>query len=412
MQVDASSLVKHSRWCMALALLSAALLSACGGGGNTSSGSASQSTVTIGVGGPLTGDAAVNGKQIQQGAQLAADLINAKGGITGGPMKGAKVQLKFFDDKDDPQIGQSVARQAISDNSLVAYAGSALSDLSVGQSSVFERAQMPFLSVYASANTILQPAKQYVFVVPPTFDAYAYSVADYMAKQGVTSVGIIHLTGTYGELINQYLAKRCGELGITVVDSEPFTFGDTDFRTQLNKINAGKPTALAMVGLVDSDTLILKQARAIGLNVPAYDPGGIIFNQDFINAAGSNAEGVAGNTPSDPQRNTAASKTLVSEWNSKYNTTVIADASAFAYESITAIANAFAAGAHGRSDLAQYLHQIKIADTGVAPLSFGADGSRKGGRLWIFQINGGSFVFKTGYVQNGVFDIQETPLER
>jgi branched-chain amino acid transport system substrate-binding protein len=383
-------------------------ISACTSGSPTTS----QETIYIGVGGPMTGDAAVNGKQIMEGAQLAIDLINNSGGIAGGPKKGAKLALKQFDDKDDPQTGQTVARQVISDTSLAAYAGSALSDLSVGQASLFERAQMPFLNVYASANSILEPAKQYVFVVPPTFDAYSYSIVNFMNKQGVKSVGILHLTGTYGTLIADYAVQRSRDLGIQVVDSEPFNFGDTDFRTQLGKIKAGNPQALIMVGLVDSDSLMLKQAKQIGLNVPAYDAGGITFNQDFLKAAGANAEGVTGNTPSDPQRNTPAAKKLISEWKTKYGTDVIADASAFAYESITVIAKAFEAGATGRADLATYLHKVNIADTGIAPLSFASNGARQGGRLWIFQIKGNNFVFQTGYVQNGTFNIQETPLER
>jgi branched-chain amino acid transport system substrate-binding protein len=369
-------------------------------------------TITIGVGGPLTGSAAITGKQIVHGAQLAVARINSAGGIKGGPHKGAMLKLKTFDDKDDPQTAATLARQITSDSSLVAYVGSGFSDAAIAQAPVFERANMPFLAAYASANTILQPAKKNVFIVPPTFDAYAYSIANTIASQGIKKIGVIHLTGTYGELIAKYLAQRLTALGIKVVSSQPFNFGDSDFRVQLGKIKSAGAAGLAMVGLVDSDTLILKQAKQVGLNVPAFDPGGIVFSQEFLNAAGSLANGLYGNTPTDPQRSTKAAKALIGSYKAKYGTSVVPDPAAFAYEGIQAVATALGNGANGRSDLSSYLHKIHIPDTGIGPLSFSSGGARLGGRLWIFTIKNKHFVFKLGYEQVGLFKVKRISLER
>jgi branched-chain amino acid transport system substrate-binding protein len=390
----------------------AGLVAASGCGGSASASHApGAGVVEIAIGGPFTGDAALDGQEIYQGASLAAGAINSSGGITGGPMKGAKISLVKFDDKDDPQTGVVVARDVISSSSVLAYVGSALSDVSVAQAPLFERAGMPFLSVYASANTILQPPKHFVFVVPPTFDAYAYSMADTIAADHVKRVGVIHLTGTYGELIAQYLVKRLHELGVTVVADEPFNFGDTDFRAQLSKIKSENPQALAMVGLTDSDTLILKQGRELGLDVPAYDPGGIDFSQTFINEAGPLANGITGNTPTDPKRATAATQQLVAAWQAKYGTDVVPDPGAFAWAAIHAVAAAVAAGGSTRASLADHLHSIYLKDTSTGPLSFTASGARVGGRLWLYQIKNGKFDFFTGYGQKAIFDIVRIPLE-
>lgn len=393
-----------------LSLFAAALLSVTLGMANAHA--QSEKKIMIAVGGPMTGDDAAAGKQILDGAQFAVDHINGQGGIAAGPMKGATIEIKVFDDKDDPQLGVTVARQVTSDNSFLAYVGSALSDVSKAEGPVFERAEMPLLSVYAAANSILDPPKKYVFIFPPTFDAYAYSVANMLGKNKVPSVGVIHLTGTYGSLMSEFFVKRCKELGIDVVGNEPFNFGDTDFRAQLTKIKANNPKAMALIGLIGSDALQLKQMKELGLSVPAYDGGGVTFNQDFLNAAGSEAEGLIGPTPTDPQRKTPATEQLIQLWNAKYHTTVIPDASAFTWEAFLAIKQAVEAGATGRKELAQYLHNIKIDDTGIAPLAFAPSGARTGGRLWIYQVQNGQFKFLTGYVQKGTFDLQEIPLER
>lgn len=383
----------------------------CASAGGPAKAQPDAKVVEIAIGGPFTGADALDGQEIYQGASLAANTINATGGIPRGPLKGAKISLVKFDDQDDPQTGVIVARNAISNGSILAYVGSALSDVSVAQAPFFERAQMPFVSVYASANTILQPAKHYVFVVPPTFDSYSYSIADTIAADHIHSVGVIHLTGTYGQLIAQYLVQRLQQLGVRVPADEAFNIGDTDFRAQLARIKAGKPQAVAMVGLTDSDTLILKQASELGLHVPFFDPGGIDFSQTFLTAAGTLANGVTGNTPTDPNRKTPATQRLVAAWKARYGTSIVPDPGAFAWAAMQAVVSAIGAGGTTRQSLAQDLHSVDIPDTSTGPLSFAADGARIGARLWIYRIANGEFQFFTGYEQKAIFDVIQIPLE-
>ena len=388
---------------LAVGAASVTLISACGS--PTPAAGGDPKVVKIAIGGPMTGDAANDGKQLYQGAELAAISINDAGGISGGPLKSAKIILVKYDDKDDPQTGVTVARQVLSDSSILAYAGGAISDVSVAQAPIFERSGMPFLSVYASADTILEPAKQHVFVVPPTFAAYSYSMAETIAAEKINSVGIVHLTGTYGELITKYLVERLRALQISIVANEAFNFGDTDLRPQLSKVKAGSPQALVMVGFTDSDTLMLKQAQQLGLTVPVYDPGGIVYSQTFLDAAGPLANGVTGNTPSDPHRATPATQKLLTAWQAKYNTSVIPDSGAFAWEAIHAIAAAVAAGGVTRESLARELHSVSIADTGIGSLRFDGSGARVGGRLWIFRIDNGKFNVIAGYEQQAQFTV-------
>jgi ABC-type branched-subunit amino acid transport system substrate-binding protein len=401
--------VKRSR-IIAMFACVAVFVGACGGDDGTGDNGGT-SVVQVAVFGPMTGDGAVTGEQLTQGAELAATQINDGGGIAGGPLEGATVEIVPFDDQNDPQQSVTNARQIVGNEELIAAVGAGYSDVSIAVAPVFERAGMTFMSTYGSANTILEPAKANVFVVPPTFDAYGYSIAYTMADDGVTSAGILHLTGVYGELIAEYTAQGLTEQGITVTDSQPFNFGDNDFRTQIARLQASDPEALVIVGLVDSNTLILRQAREAGWDIPVYDPGGISFNQSFLDLAEEDAEGIVGNTPSDPERATQATQDLFDAWEEAYGTRIVPDAGAFTYEAVLAIGEALAAGASGREDLASHIHEVSIEDTGVGPLSFSAEGARLGARLWIFQIQDGQFVFRNGYAQRGVFDLEEIPLE-
>lgn len=83
---------------LSLILVSAMAFSMCACGGKKDEGSKKTDTFKIGGIGPTTGDAAIYGKAVQNGIQLAVDEINAAGGING-----KKIEYKFQDDQNDTE---------------------------------------------------------------------------------------------------------------------------------------------------------------------------------------------------------------------------------------------------------------------------------------------------------------------
>ncbi|MDQ6928775.1 MAG: ABC transporter substrate-binding protein [Actinomycetota bacterium] len=407
------------RYLMPVAALSALglLAGACGSSSdnNATSTTVASKTVTIAVGGPFSGSEKATGDQIKSGAQLAATEINNSGGIASGPRKGATIVLKEYDDADEPAKAAANMRTIVDDKGLDAFVGSGLSDASAAASPVASEAGFSYLAAYASSPTILEAAKakKSVFVVPPTFPAYSFSVTDELLKTGAKRPAIIHLTGTYGDGVADYVVQRLKASNITPVANETFGFTDIDLRPQLGRIKDNSPDSLVMVGLPASDALILQQADQLGLKVPAYDPGGITNSDSFLKAAGALANGIVGNSPTDAQRNTPAAVALRQSYTAATGESFVPDPATFSYEGVKAVAAGFADGATGRADLANHLHKISIADTGVGPLRFAPDGSRIGGRLYIFKVEDGKPVFTTGYEQTGPLEVKELPgLER
>lgn len=380
----------------------------------TAAGAAGAKPVTIALGGPFSGSEAPTGNEVRAGAKLAVDQINAGGGIKAGPMKGATLALKEFDDADDPAKAAANVRTMVDDSSVLAFVGSALSDASIAAAPVASQANFPYLAAFASSEKILSAAtaSKSVFVVAPTFPAYADSVVDELLKAGFKKPAVVHLSGTYGDGLAGLAVQRLKDKGVTAVENQSFTFTDTQFGTQLAKIKAAGPDSLIMVGLADSDALILKQADGLGLKVPAFDPGGITNSATFLTNAGPLAEGVVGNSPTDAARNTPAAKALRDSYAAATKQSVIPDPAVFAYEGIQAVAAALADGATTRATLVDHLHSISIADTGVGPLKFAADGSRIGGRLYIFKVKDGKPVVTTAYEQTGPAAVKEVPLDR
>ena len=79
-------------------LLAGAMLASSFTGCSGKASSSDEKTLLIGGTGPLTGDYATYGISVQQGAQIAVDEINEKGGVNGYTIK-----LEVEDDQADPQ---------------------------------------------------------------------------------------------------------------------------------------------------------------------------------------------------------------------------------------------------------------------------------------------------------------------
>src|SRR6188472_4063738 len=108
--MHSKTLSSHLR--LAAAAFAAAALalgpSACGGSGDSSETNADQ--WRIGLEAPLSGELQTLGQGMLNGAKLAADQINADGGLSG-----KDIEIVPIDDGGDPTIGVPAAKKAIAD---------------------------------------------------------------------------------------------------------------------------------------------------------------------------------------------------------------------------------------------------------------------------------------------------------
>jgi branched-chain amino acid transport system substrate-binding protein len=126
----------HNRWTIAAtaaAIVALGALSACGrkdAAGGTQ-GTSGGDVIRIGHVAPLSGGDSHLGKDNENGARLAADEINAAGGVKLGD-KTYKVEILGEDDKADPREG-TLAAQKLVDEGVVAVVGQ------IGRASCRER---------------------------------------------------------------------------------------------------------------------------------------------------------------------------------------------------------------------------------------------------------------------------------
>ena len=269
--------------------------------------------IKVGVAEALSGGAAQYGISIRNGFQLAADEINAAGGINGD-----KLQLVIEDEQGKKEEAINVFKKLIFQDKVLMVFGPTLSNSA------------------QAADPIAQAAKTVAFGTSNTADGIT-SIGDYVFRNSVTEAdvlpetikmavkksGIKKVAVMYG---NDDVFTKSGydnfkkaleNLSIAVTTTETFAKGDVDFKAQLTKIKAGNPDAIVLSALLAEGAPIMVQARQMGLNVPFIGGNGMNSVKVF-DLARDKSDGLYVGSPWSASNPTAENTKFIKAFNDKY----------------------------------------------------------------------------------------------
>src|SRR6059058_3989737 len=170
---------------LALALIGTVVLAACDQGPQPTP--TFTGTIKVGVAAPCTGDTADGGIQIWQGAQLAADEVNAAGGVMG-----KKIEIVPADDAADPSKAAKVADSLISQG-IVAVVGHKDSGVSIPASAVYHQAGIVQITPTSSNPMLTSQGFDTVFRVCPNDSTQGPVLAQFLIqKLGKKQIAVIY----------------------------------------------------------------------------------------------------------------------------------------------------------------------------------------------------------------------------
>jgi len=229
----------------------------------TASPALSQEKVKIGVITPLTGAIAHSGKDHLMGAEIAADRINAAGGIRVGGQK-YLLEIVALDDQYKPDLTVTALRRMLGSGIKI------ISTLGTGQTmAALELAdQEGFLLLHISTgpSTTAKGVKLGIRI-PSTMDNYASSTADALLtlRPQVEKVAVLWNTDPGHKAWGEIFSKTWTGHGKKIISNEGIDFRKvTDFYPILTKILPLKPDALLVITMDEPLSLVVKQARELG----------------------------------------------------------------------------------------------------------------------------------------------------
>lgn len=220
----------------------------------------SQEVVKIGFTGPLSGGAALYGKNVLNGLQLAAKEINAKGFDVKG--KKYKVEIVALDDKYAPAESAINARRLKQQYEVpavfVPHSGGAFALQAFNQQENF------LLMAYTSVPTLTEKGNKLTMRIPPNFLTYIEPFIRYEMKKG-TKLGMAPADHDYAKAWVAAFEPAWSKAGGTVVAKNPMSYNKSaDFYTGVSRVLESKPDVMFVGGPSEPTGLVVKQARELG----------------------------------------------------------------------------------------------------------------------------------------------------
>jgi len=220
--------------------------------------------IPIGVYAALTGDQASFGQATVQGVKLAAEEINAAGGVLG-----KQIRLVIEDDQGRPEQAASVVTKLITNDNVIAVIGENSSSNSLAAAPICQNNKVPMISP-SSTNPAVTEKGDYIFRVCFTDPYQGKALAAFVKNELKldTAAILIDKKNDYSVGLAQFFQQEFEALGGKVTGQQSYSGGDTEFRPQLTTLKSTNPKALFIPGFYTEVGQIAIQARDLGLTVP------------------------------------------------------------------------------------------------------------------------------------------------
>lgn len=234
------------------------------------SANAADKELLIGVNDSLTGPGAVYGLPQANSVQMAADEINAAGGIKAGPDT-YKVRVIANDDKANPTEATNSVRKLIDRDGVKYLLGFCCSGPTSAVASFIDKENALMLVGNAAERAITAKGIPNLFRTRPPADFTGAAAGVFVGKRGAKNVAVIGSldVGFYTQYLEAF-EREFAKAGGKIVAKEAFGLKDRDMTPQLTKVRALNPDALLVLGYVEPSAFVYRQATELGMKIPRY----------------------------------------------------------------------------------------------------------------------------------------------
>jgi len=344
--------------------------------------------ILFAVVGPMTGDSAAQGIQMQNATKLAVQEINGSGGVDG-----KEFEFIVGDDVANPNQAVMLAQKFSSNKDILFVLGHNNSSCSISALPTWEKAGIPLISPTNTNPTITKLGHKNYFRVIANDDIMINQLSKLaVIELGFKNLAVIWENSDYGKGMRDVAVKAIPELGAKVLGDETYVPAvDRDYSSQITKFKGAGVDCVLFLGEYTAGALFLKQSKNLGFNAKVVGSSGC-SNPKLIEIAGEASEGfyaISGFDPNDKREKQAKfikgfetlSKDKPGEWG------------AHAYDIVYMVKKAIEMGGTTREKLIQVLHQDDFEYDGVTGMiKFDVNGDVPGKNSLVLKVKGGEFT--------------------
>lgn len=267
-----------------LAMFAAGIVGIASGGAHAETG-VTNDAIIVGQSAPMSGPAAKLGQQMNRGAQLYFNAVNAAGGING-----RKIELKVLDDFYEPDATARNTKTLIEDTKVFALFGYVGTPTSLAALKIANPAGVPFFAPYSGASALREPFARNVFHVRASYNDETAAIVQQIHTTGLKRIAVIYNDDAYGKAGLdgvQRALKLPANKGVSLVAQASVVRNTTDVKSAITTVLEQKPDVV-VISAYQTVAALVKGAQEQGY-------AGQFYNVSFVGTkALANALGKAG----------------------------------------------------------------------------------------------------------------------
>src|SRR3984957_1606150 len=267
----------------------------------------------MGVALSQTGNLADSAGPYFKGLDLWREQVNARGGLAGRP-----VEFVIYDDRSDPATAARLYERLITNDNVSFVISSLGSATAATGSAVAEKHKIVMINGGGAAEAIQQRGFQYVFHTAARISSYADGVLPLIDKYHIKTVALVSRDYAAARDISKAIKDSLNGHDVKVVMDEYFPAGTADFSSQIAKGQQLQPDL--WIGLLYPSEAIETVRQFHSMNyMPKLFVANGVSQQDFIAAAGQDADYALGMSLYEPSLPSEGNKDFVKTYKEKYS---------------------------------------------------------------------------------------------
>ena len=232
-------------------------------------------TIVLGAAVSLTGKYSTNGKNTQDGYELAVKRIDEMGGVKVAG-KAYKLKVIYYDDESTPAHGAQLAERLISQDKVKFMLGPYSSGLTKAIAPVTEKYKIPMVEGNGASLSLFNKGYKYLFATLSSTEYYLKEAVNLAAleakKQGKKAsqlkVALAFENDPFSQDVRAGVVEDAKRHGMKIVIDDKLPPELNDMAATLTKVKALKPDLFLVSGHAKGAALAVRQTSAMKIDVP------------------------------------------------------------------------------------------------------------------------------------------------
>jgi len=245
-----------------------------------------EAPIVLGQSVALTGPAAQLGLDMQLGASLYFDKVNAQGGVNG-----RKIVLKTLDDGYEPPRAVANTRQFIEQDRVFALFGYVGTPTSAAVLPIFTEARVPYVGAFTGAELLRQPFNRYIFNVRASYFDETEAIVQHLTAMSMDRIAVFYQNDAYGQAGLAGVERALKKRNLEVAAKGTVERNTVDVAKAVETMRKANPQAIVMIGAYTGCAAFIRDMKKAGV-APTFWNVSFVGSKALAQALGNDGRGV------------------------------------------------------------------------------------------------------------------------